>query len=289
MLRLAPQTPVRALDVGTGGFRTRLLDAGAADAEALLLLHGGGLGVDAGTNWLGNIERFAAEFRCLAPDLVGFGATEHPVAPPVGAEAWVGLRARQCLDLLDELGLERAHLVGNSAGGGAVALALLREAPERVAGVVLLGGAGVGTGDGDRSVAPARALAFYDDPTPHAMERLLRRFSAAPDDLPLQQIAQQRFETALRPEVRRSFEAMWAAGGEGIAIDEAELQAVDRPVLCLHGREDALADPERSRRLASLLPRADLCVLANAGHWLHLDRIDSFQAWVSAFLHPVDA
>lgn len=283
---LTAEMQTKCMDVETAGFNTRLLCSGDGHDEALLLLHGGGLGVEGRTNWLDNVERFGASFFCVVPDLVGFGATEHPTVTP--SQGWLGLRVAQCLALLDKLGLERAHVVGNSAGGGALALALLRQAPGRVAGIVLLGGAGVGAGENDRSVAPARSLALYDDPSTEAMESMLERFSAAPDRLPISEIAQRRFQTACRPEVRRSFEAMWTSGAEAPAVTDAELQAIDRPILILHGREDALADPERSRRLAALLPKGDLCVLAGAGHWLHLDRLTAFQSLASTFFREAD-
>ncbi len=272
--------------VETAGFETHLVESGRGHAMRVLLLHGGGLGVDARANWLDTIEALGERFHCIAPDLVGFGATDHPHEHFDGASAWLELRVRQCVALLDALGVERAALIGNSAGGGAVALAMLREVPDRVERVVLLGGAGVRSGADDLSIAPTRALAFYDDPSPERMLRMLQPFSANPAQLPepLSSIAARRFETAMRPQVRRSFESMWAAGGDGLELADEDLRAIDRPVLLLHGRDDTLADPARSLRLSRMLPDADLCVLSGAGHWLHLDRPAMFRALVTAFL-----
>lgn len=90
----------------------------------VVLLHGGGPGVDAVSNWASVRSRLDGEFRCLAPDLLGFGARIAGTGGIEGPRAWALARARQVLDLLDSDGLERVHLVGNSAAGGAAALAL---------------------------------------------------------------------------------------------------------------------------------------------------------------------
>lgn len=76
-------------------------------------------------------------FRVIAPDLPGFGASSHRI-PDYSFRA----HARYLLELLDSLGIERAHLVGFSMGGGVV-LNMYDLAPERVSSVVLLSAIGV--------------------------------------------------------------------------------------------------------------------------------------------------
>ena len=72
-----------------------------------------------------------------SPDLPGFGASSRRV-PDYSITA----HARYVVEWLDQLGIERAHVLGFSMGGG-VALELYRLAPERVASVVLLSSIGV--------------------------------------------------------------------------------------------------------------------------------------------------
>ena len=78
--------------------------------------------------------RLAAWTRVITPDLRGFGRTELPLSDrsPDLADA-----AADVVAMLDGLGLQRVVLGGCSMGGY-VAMAVLRKAPERVAGVVLL-------------------------------------------------------------------------------------------------------------------------------------------------------
>lgn len=93
------------------------------EGDPLLLLHG--LGGDRST-WTPVIDSLAAGFDVIAPDLPGFGASaplsgDAPPTPRALAEAVAGL--------LDELGVESAHIAGNSLGGWiALELALMGRA-----------------------------------------------------------------------------------------------------------------------------------------------------------------
>ncbi|MFE5111352.1 alpha/beta fold hydrolase [Streptomyces sp. NPDC056663] len=247
----------------------------------LVLLHGGGPGVDATSNWATVRTRFSATFRCLAPDLLGFG-TQITVGEAGdgglhGPRAWARARARQILDLLDRHGLEREHLLGNSAAGGAAALALMAEAPERIERAVLMGGAGTGPLPG--------AVPFYDQPTRKSMRATLGRLVAdehAHREL-LESLAYLRLEQALRPGAEEAFRSMFTDVPDGPA-PLLGLSAVRTPVLALHGACDRVAPVEVSTRLAEALPCGRLKVVPRAGHWIHVDRPDEFCTLVEEFL-----
>jgi pimeloyl-ACP methyl ester carboxylesterase len=108
--------------------RISLMTAGAGDP--VLLLHG--LGATKGS-FLPTVAALAPSFRVIALDLPGFGDSYKPVAAPYHPPFF----ARAVLDVLDELGVERAHLVGNSLGGR-VALEVGLRHPERVGRLALL-------------------------------------------------------------------------------------------------------------------------------------------------------
>ncbi|MCG8461454.1 MAG: alpha/beta fold hydrolase [Holophagales bacterium] len=101
----------------------------------VLLLHGS---PGSGGNFEG-LGPLLAEggIRSVAPDLPGFGESTQQVA-----DYSIRAHARYGLELLDHLGIERAHLVGFSLGGG-VALEMWREEPDRVASITLLSSIGV--------------------------------------------------------------------------------------------------------------------------------------------------
>ncbi|MFJ9782812.1 alpha/beta fold hydrolase [Amycolatopsis sp. NPDC101161] len=243
---------------------------------ALVLLHGGGPGVDAASNWASVRAGFDGEFRCLAPDLLGFGTQIAGTGGLKGPRAWALARARQVLDLLDRHGLRRVHLVGNSAAGGAAALALLAVAPGRVERAVVMGGAGTGP-------VPS-AVPFYDDSTAKSMRATLGRLVA--DERVhsglLDELTELRLRQALRPGAEAAFRSMFAdvVGGP----PPVDLAKITTPVLALHGERDRVSPVEVSERLVASLPDGRLDVVAGAGHWIHVDRPDEFVKLVGEFL-----
>lgn len=242
----------------------------------LVLLHGGGPGVDAASNWASVRAGFHGEFRCLAPDLLGFGTKIAGTDGLTGPRAWALARARQVLDLLDHHGLDRVHVVGNSAAGGAAALALLSVAPGRVGRAVVMGGAGTGP------LPPA--VPFYDNPTRKSMRATLGRLVAdeSVHERLLDELTALRLRQALRPGAEAAFRSMFAdvVGGP----PPVDLAKITTPVLALHGERDRVSPIEVSERLVAALPDARLEVVAGAGHWIHVDRPDEFRKLVGEFL-----
>ena len=57
------------------------------------------------------------KFHVVAPDIFGFGNTEHPEEYPKNGAEWMRVRVQQVLALMDALEVDKAHLVGNSLGG----------------------------------------------------------------------------------------------------------------------------------------------------------------------------
>jgi 2-hydroxymuconate-semialdehyde hydrolase len=253
----------------------------SVNGSVLVLLHGGGPGVDAASNWAPVRSRLSSGFRCLAPDLLGFGARiasgEAGAGGLRGPAAWARARARQVLDLLDGHGLRRVHLIGNSAAGGAAALALMAEAPDRVERAVLMGGAGTGP--------LPRTVPFYDEPTRESMRATLARLVAderAHREL-LDDLADLRLEQALRPGAEAAFRSMFDDVADAPRVDPASVRT---PVLALHGERDQVSPVDVSARLVDALPCGRLEVVAGAGHWIHVDRPDEFCTLVGEFLSP---
>jgi pimeloyl-ACP methyl ester carboxylesterase len=114
--------------VETAAGALSLLTAGTG--PPVLLIHG--LGATKGS-FLPTIAGLAGSFRTIALDLPGFGDSFKPLGAPYHAPFF----ARAVIALMDTLGVERAHLIGNSMGGR-VALELGLRYPERVGTLVLL-------------------------------------------------------------------------------------------------------------------------------------------------------
>lgn len=116
------------------GVRQAVLDVGTGD-EVLLLIHGM---AGSAQTWREVLPQLAKKYRVIAPDLLGHGQSEKPRTDySLGAFA-VGLR-----DLLDELGVDSATVVGHSLGGG-VAMQFLYQHPEYCRRLVLISSGGLG-------------------------------------------------------------------------------------------------------------------------------------------------
>jgi 2-hydroxymuconate-semialdehyde hydrolase len=273
------------LTVRTGSWDTTLYRNGRGDA--VLLIHGSGPGATGWSNWQLALLELGRDFLCLAPDLVGYGESTHPDPPPRGVRVWMRVWVNQLLGLLETLGLAEVHLVGNSLGG-AIALHLLMEAPDRFRRVVLMGPAG-----GPFRVTPEldRIWGFYEDPTLSAMKNAIGWFAYEESLIRerLEEMARMRLDAALRPEVRRSFEAMWPRPKQE-AIDQlvvppAALRRMHHAILILHGYRDWIVPIEASLYLMEHLPNAHLVLLGRTSHWVQIERARTFHQLVRAFLN----
>src|ERR671914_2083257 len=115
--------------VRTPAGRVSILSAGAGP-DVLLCLHGLG-GTKA--SFLPTVEALADHYRVVAMDLPGFGDSDKPIGAPYDA-AWF---ARSVFAVMDALGLERAHIAGNSMGGR-VAIEVGLTDRDRTHGLMLL-------------------------------------------------------------------------------------------------------------------------------------------------------
>lgn len=118
--------------ITTERITTRILFAGPNDGVPVLFLHGN---VTSATWWEETLLALPGGFRGIAPDQRGFG--EADVEAKVDATRGMGDLADDAKALLDELGYEKAHVVGNSLGG-MVVWQLLADASERLLSITLV-------------------------------------------------------------------------------------------------------------------------------------------------------
>ncbi|MGH3089251.1 MAG: alpha/beta fold hydrolase [Rubrobacteraceae bacterium] len=265
----------------TGKYETFLNRTGEGNDEAILFLHGSGPGVVSWSNWQFALPALGEKYDCLSPDLVGFGKTEHPKEGeyPADMPAWMDVWVEQNISLLDELGIEKAHLVGNSMGG-AVTLHLVDRRPDRFGKMAMMG-----------PIGPPHQISeqindiwgFYEDPTPEHMKEVINYFAYDPkatvgDDL--DNIARMRTEAAMTPEVRRSFEAMFPPPRQrqidGVKLPDGAYEKMTRPALLIHGRDDHIVPLETSLFLLEHLPKVQLHVFGQCSHWTMIEYKEAF-------------
>lgn len=270
-----------------GGFDTTLIQGGPPDGEPVLFVHNTTPGVTAATGWGSFASRLSDEFRVLAPDLVGHGATtcERPVR--TGLAAWTRTRVAQVLALLDELSVNRVHVVA-AALAAPLALHLVSADPDRFVGVCLVGALG-----GKTEVTPEfrACMSFYEDPCVEAISNLvLWSYYDAEQVLPsLNDVVRALYSEAMRPEVRGAFESCYGSSrvAEQLLIAPAALRRIGNPVLLVHGREDRFARPSSAFYLQQHLPNASLHLLPNVGHALATERVDELERLLRTYLHDL--
>lgn len=269
--------------VPTGPHQTHLARAGRG--HPVLFLHGSGPGATGLSNWSLASQALADDCELLIPDLVGYGQSSHPQPCPQGLRRWMRVWVDQQLALLDQLGIERCNLVGNSLGG-AIALNLLMEAPQRFGKVVLMGPAGAPI---PLTTELDRIWGFYEDPTPATMKNAIRWFSFDEGFIEdrLDEVARMRLEAALRPEVRRSYEALFPAPRqrhlEDLVVPDAALRRIPNRVLIIHGRDDAVVPLAGSLHLLQQLTHVQLHIVGRCNHWTQIEHADTFHALLRGF------
>ncbi|WP_176157418.1 alpha/beta fold hydrolase [Burkholderia multivorans] len=254
-----------------GGIYTNYHDLG--DGPPVLLIHGSGPGVTAYANWRLTMPALARQFRVIAPDMAGFGETERPAGYRYSMDNWVD----HALGLLDALGVERAHVIGNSFGG-ALALALAIRAPARVGRLVLMGAAGT------RFTLTEGLDAVWGYTPSIANMRALLDVFAFDRTLVNDELAKLRYEASVRPGYQEAFANMFPAPRQrwvdALASDEAQLRALPHDTLIVHGREDRVIPLASSQRLLELLPNAQLHVFGRCGHWTQIEHAARFNRLV---------
>jgi pimeloyl-ACP methyl ester carboxylesterase len=244
---------------------------------AVVLLHG-----QPGTaaDWRPVSRLLEDRFTVIVPDRLGYGRTG-------GRAGGFGDNATAVLDLMDELHVTRATVVGHSWGGG-VAIALAERAPARIAGVVLIASVlpGEPLGRLDRLLATppfgtaiaavslnvaARALSLTR--VRHALDHVLRGTT----DEGLLAIA----ESWRRGDAWRSFVVEQAALFDELGGLAPGLAGIVSPVTVVIGGADRIVPASTGERLAATIPGARLIRLEGAGHLLSHERPEDVAAAIA--------
>ena len=272
-------TPAASPEIGrtvsAGGITTNVHVMGTGDA--VLLLHGSGPGVTAWANWRLTLPRLAEHFTAVAPDIVGFGFTDRPADVRYDLPYWTA----HAVGVLDALGLERVHVIGNSFGGS-LALSLAIHHPERVNRLVLMGAVGV-----PFEISPGLDAVWGYQPSVEAMAALLHLFSFDSSQLG-PDLAEIRYRASIRPGVQEAFAAMFPAPRQA-ALDAMthpidDIAGIGAPTLVVHGRDDQVIPLQNSLDLLRLIDDAQLHVFGRCGHWTQIEHADEFADLVIDFL-----
>ena len=206
----------------------------------MVLLHGGGPGASAWSNFGPNLPVFAERFRTLMIDQPGFGKSARP---PVTGNYFTSA-ADALAGLLDELGIERVHLIGNSLGGGTAVRFALRY-PERAGRLVLMGPGGLSLNvfAPDPTEGVKRLMEFAAPPGP-SREKLAAFLRTLVYDqrLVTDEMVEERFAAASDPESLAAMASLGASFFDPASAEDGllwrEAHRLRNQVLLIWGRED---------------------------------------------------
>jgi pimeloyl-ACP methyl ester carboxylesterase len=209
------------------------------------------------------------DHRVFTLDLPGHGRTEGP-----GRQS-VDDYARSVVDFVDAIGLSRSVFIGQTMGG-AIALSLALNFPDRVAGIGLIS-------TGPRLPVPSSVLenAAALSTLPLAIKILLEMTFSPQASVSLKESVAKRMAATRQTLLL----------GDLLACDQFDvtgrLDTIRTPTLVVHGTEDKLAPPRFSETLASQIPGAALQTVDGAGHALVLEQPRRLVKLIGIFLATI--
>ncbi|WP_245974238.1 alpha/beta fold hydrolase [Bosea caraganae] len=239
---------------------------------ALLLVSG--LGGTAGF-WNDSAATLARSFRVIRFDQRGIGASSRGEAP-----CTIDLLARDCLAVLDAVGVKRAVLLGHSTGG-CIGQSLARQAPERLDGLILsatwlkpsrymtalFGTRRAILDENPQAYAATASLLAYP---PAWLEANWAVHEAA--------LAKAPSSAQARQVVRERIDALLAFDGS------KHIGSLTLPALILGTRDDMIVPAFLQEELAAALHGARKTMLDTGGHFFPVSRPDAFTATVAEWI-----
>jgi pimeloyl-ACP methyl ester carboxylesterase len=259
--------------VEVNGTRMNYTDTGGQGTPVLLLhafpLHAG--------MWQPQIDHLGDRFRLIAPDLKGFGASD---APEDAADYSMDGYARDLKALLDELGIEKATVVGLSMGGY-VAFAFLRLYPDSVAALVLADTRAEDDPAEGKDKRSAQQAQVRNQGTAGLIDGLAGALLS-------EDARQSQPEVVARAKELMQNPAVGFIGGleamKNRPDSTGDLAKIGVPTLVMVGETDGVTPPEAARRMHEFVGESRLVVLPRVGHLSNLEAPKAFSEALGEFL-----
>jgi pimeloyl-ACP methyl ester carboxylesterase len=268
--------------VKVGNINTRFWMVGDK-GTAVLLLHGLGGSVE---NWVFNMEQLAQNHRVYAVDGVWFGRSDKPAG-----RITISQEVQFIKDFMDGQHIDKASLVGNSAGG-LMALRLAIQFPNRVEKLVLVDSGALG-----REVILSFRLAsipligeFFTRPSRNGVTRLWRQIVYDPA-LVTDDLVEEAYQLASLPGAQRSLLSAIRAGinflGQRTDMTHSildNLASIVTPALIIWGQQDRIIPVSHAYVAAKKIPNAELHIFDHCGHMPQMEHPNEFNELVLEFL-----
>lgn len=272
----------RVTFVDAGGVRTRALQAG--DGEDVVFLHGTSGHLEA---FVRNIPAHAAGYRVHAIDLLGHGYTDKPDYP-YEIPRYVEHLARY----LDAVGIERAHLVGESLGGW-VAAWLASERPERVGSLQLLAAGGTKANPQVmQRIRTSTTQAVTTDDIDLTRQRLHLLMHDPAKDVS-DELVEIRHRIYHQPDFQKNLHNLLCLQEmetrQRNLLTPDQLGRIKAATLVVWGRENPFGDVPEAERMHEAIGGSRLELFDECGHWPQHEQADRYNALSLAFLAETTA
>jgi 4,5:9,10-diseco-3-hydroxy-5,9,17-trioxoandrosta-1(10),2-diene-4-oate hydrolase len=247
----------------------------AGQGPVVIFLHGAGGGASGYSNFKGNYPEFAAAgYRCIVPDMLGFGLSSKPDIPMYDLDFYLaGVKG-----LVDALGLKDITFVGNSLGG-AVALGYALAYPAEVQRLILMAPGGVE--DLDTYLAMpgiANMFAVYQagKSGPEAMREVMRLQLFDPTLLTEEIINERAPIAATQTQASRSVMK--------VPNMTERLHELRCPVFGFWGVNDQFNPVGGASKIVEHAPNARIVLVNRCGHWVQVEHREMFNRACLDFL-----
>jgi len=251
--------------VDAGGTRIRFLKLGEADGAPIVFIHGYGGDLN---NWMFNQEALSESHTTYAIDLPGHGGSTKDV----GA-ADLSVLTGAVLKFLDAKGVAKAHLVGHSMGG-ATALALAAEHPDRVASATLIAPVGLG-----REINMEYINGFIEQTRAKKLRTVLELLVADPNAVTsemVEEVIKYKRIDGVGPALEKLRDTLMPGGQQAVLLTD-RLDGLSVPVQVIWGKNDQILPASQADNLPGSVK---LTMLDNTGHMPHMERATEVNALI---------
>ncbi len=265
----------------TKNFRTRVIEAG--EGLPVILMHGGGGHAEAYSR---NMTRLGTICRPMAPDFCWHGLSSKPAYRDGN---WLAQFTDQILELLDEIGAEKAIFEGESLGGW-IAMDVGINHPDRVDKLILNTPWGMAAeeegGAADLDSLRETSVNALQNPTRDLIRKRLEWL------MPLGGVTEElidiRVDLWSRPDTRDAlteyYERLFAPECANYLFSDDDLATINAPTLLLWTEKNPIAGPEIGRHLNKVIKGSELHIVEGAAHWPQWERPEEHDEVVMKFI-----
>jgi 4,5:9,10-diseco-3-hydroxy-5,9,17-trioxoandrosta-1(10),2-diene-4-oate hydrolase len=263
----------KTVDIGDG-LQIHYQDEGRG--EPVVFFHGSGPGASGYSNFKRNYPHLAERgFRTIVPDTLGFGYSSKPEGVDFGMDFVAGAMVR----FMDKLGLDKVTLVGNSHGG-AMAIKIALDHPERVSRLVLMAPGGLEEREVYMKMEGIRTMmkVFL---APEGITRDGMRTVFGHQLYDVSQLTEEILDERCAIAPLQPKRVLTSLAVPHLTPRLEELQC---PVLGFWGVNDKFCPVSGALALATKVPKARVITLSHCGHWVMVEYPDLFNRMTLDFL-----